>query len=92
MNWYYDKNTIKKTDENTMLVWIKNTFQDDAEFKAWIEATELREVDCNRRRYKILSGKRIYENEPMEIKNESAWIYFEPDDLDSAFTKIVCEE
>lgn len=91
-DFYYDKDSITKTKENTILVWQKIVPQKDAETKAWIEALDLREVDCTRRRYKTLQGKTIYENKPMKIKKESSWIYFEPDDLDTAFYMLVCEE
>lgn len=91
-DFFYDKDSLKKTNENTVLVWQKIVPQKEAEIKAWVEATELREVDCNRRKYKILAGKTLYENKPMKIKKESEWIYLEPDDLDSAFYKKICEE
>lgn len=90
LDFYIEKNSIHKTPEGTELVWQKIVPQKNAKLKPWIEATELREVDCARKKYKTLQGHRIYENKPKEIKSESAWTYFEPDDLDTAFYKTIC--
>ncbi len=91
-DFYYDKDSITYTKENTVLVWYKVVPQKEAKIKAWIEALELREVDCMRKSYKTLQGKTVYGNKPMKIKKETSWIYFEPDDLDTAFYKTICKE
>lgn len=54
------------------------------------KSEDLYEIDCSRRRFKILQGKIYYENET-DRTSESDWNYFEPNDLDESLYKQICE-
>jgi len=91
LNYYYDTDSIVKTNQGTTLVWTKSIPQKNAKFKPWRENISLSEVDCNRRIYKMLA-RRITNND-YTMKNEVGcwdWVYYEPYDLDYAYLKITC--
>ena len=50
----------------------------------------LNEIDCSRRRFKVLQGKIYYENDIDSI-SKSDWNYFEPNDLDESLYGKICE-
>jgi len=91
LDFSIEKDSVHNTSDGTLLVWEKLVPQDNAKFKPWIELTELKEVDCNRKRYKTLQKEILYENKPIEQQyGESQWIYLDTSDLDTAFYKTVC--
>ena len=49
----------------------------------------LNEIDCSRKRFKVLQGKTYYENDIDSIST-SDWNYFEPNDLDESLYKKIC--
>lgn len=90
--FFYDQDSVVYPDKNTVQVWYKSAPNEAAENKAWAQWLELREVDCTRRRYKLLQGRVFYTDKPMKTLEESSWIYLEPGDLYDAFYKSVCSQ
>ncbi len=87
----FDKDSLAYPDKYRVQVWFRSV-PDEAEIKVWLEWLELREVDCNRRRYKTLQGRVLYEDKPMEVLKESNWVYLEPNQLEDSFYKAVCSQ
>lgn len=90
IDFFYDEDSICYPDKNTVQVWYKSAPTEAMENKPWTEWLELREVDCTRRRYKVLQGRVFYPNKPMTTLQESSWGYLEPGNLFDAFYKTVC--
>jgi hypothetical protein len=87
--FYIDKESIQRTPEGTILVWRKTESPDNAVVE--IHGEELREIDCSRRRFKILQGTIWGGKEGMKpVTPSKSWEYFGPNDLESALYGIVC--
>jgi hypothetical protein len=88
--WFYiDKESMQKTPEGTILVWEKLESTDAAPAKIRIE--QLNEVDCFRRRYKILKGT-AYGEKMETFGPDKDWTYFEPNDLDHERYNVMCDK
>jgi len=84
---FIDKGSIQETPEGTILVWLKQVSPEKPMPKEiWFE--ELREVDCSRRRYKMLQGY-IFLPEYREVE-PYGWTYFTPADESIALFNAVC--
>jgi Surface-adhesin protein E len=85
--FYIDAASIQRTPEGTILVWRKITPADDAKKKVTIEI--LHEIDCSRRKYRVLQGT-IY-SDSIKSYEKTDWEYFTPDDLSKALFAAVCK-
>jgi len=88
--YYIDKRSIHTTPEGTILVWWKRVSTDITKAgvpSIWVE--ELDEVDCSRRRFKVLQGKSGGPDYSDNVQT-SDWSYFTADDMSSAFFEAVC--
>ncbi len=85
--FYIDAGSIQRTPEGTILVWLKITPADTAEKKVTIEI--LHEVDCSRRKYRVLQGT-VY-SDGIKPYEKTDWEYFAPDDLSDALFEAVCK-
>ena len=66
-----------------------------AKSKTWdlAKSEYLWEIDCSRRRYRVLRGNQFDENGQilLHIYKEGDWVYFEPKDYDESTYKKICE-
>ncbi len=94
---FIEKDSIQKTPEGTILVWRQVIFpyaEFKLKYKTWdlTKSEYLWEIDCSRRMYKVLRGRRFGESGPIQyITKETDWVYFEPKDYDEAIYKKICE-
>lgn len=89
IRFYIDNGSILRSPKETILVWEKAESTDTASVKMKVE--QLREVDCSRRRYKILQ-RTVYDNLRRTFGPDKNWKYFEPNDLDEARYEAMCEK
>jgi hypothetical protein len=87
--FYHDTESIHQTPENTILVWRKIIPANNAEIKIY---EMLYEVDCSRRKYRILQGTINGGKEGIEEYIEADWINFPSVDIWDAFFKAICKE
>ncbi len=89
-DFFYEEDTIVRTNKNEVLVWYKSCPSNKELWdRAWDEWFELREVDCTKRRYRVLQGRILYKGK-METLAESTWTYLEPGALYESFYNAVC--
>ena len=96
---FYDTHSVNYIGKNIVRVWYKNgniSFSQNGtpltlSGGGFPTTTELKEFDCPQRRYKILSGKMIDENEIRSLPESEAWHYPMPGDEDEALYNIVCK-
>jgi len=94
IKYFYDKDSIAYPDKNTVQVWCKELATDEAYAQGvkLKQLQELKEVDCTRRRYKVLVGRVSYIDRPVEELVETSWFYSEPGALNDAFYRAVCPQ
>ena len=88
---YYDKDSMTRTEKGTVLIWYKNVPLEHSRIKPWIESLELREVDCQMRRYQTLQGHWMFTDKPLKEKKRSPLTYFNPSELDTAYYTAACK-
>jgi hypothetical protein len=87
MRCYIDKRGMHRTEEGTILVLEKIETTSEAEAKTHME--QLREVDCSRRRYRILD---VYAYRPsgVPIHTSKRWLHFGTTAYHNALFDTVC--
>ena len=101
--YYIDKDSVHKTPERTWLVWqqifcpiiSELTLVNEKRTITWDNSKSeiLYEIDCSRRRYKVLKEKEYFINGGIHHsdKPEDGWEHFEPTDLDESLYIQICK-
>jgi hypothetical protein len=85
---YIDSASVHQTTKGTILVWDRMEILTPSGERG--TSVSLREVDCSRRRYKVLQWRVRTDTSNTDLDQIKGWIYYQATDPDQAHYNAIC--